>query len=207
MRQGRGDEEDEVAAGDGGLEGVGVVHVRLEQPQPLRRAGERPEQPRLLLVRCTYANETKQAHEGRSSDDMHGPMGERVLGGAAWMIGIRYTEAPQGGVDDAASAEELPDEPAPEVAAAAGDTHHRAATAPPIPLALLPFLLKKLLFDCLCFYWPSRLPARCSKTATHFRSAEQPLFCTKSFLSRARKKRSKLRRYVNSKANRTARET
>jgi hypothetical protein len=57
-------------------------------------------------------------------------MGERVLGGAAWMIGIRYTEAPQGGVDDAASAEELPDEPAPEVAAAAGDTHHRAATHP-----------------------------------------------------------------------------
>jgi hypothetical protein len=33
-------------------------------------------------------------------------------------------------VDDAASAEELPDEPAPEVAAAAGDTHHRAATHP-----------------------------------------------------------------------------
>jgi hypothetical protein len=53
VRQGRGHEEDEVAAGDGGLKGVGVVHVRLEQPQPLLRAGERPEQPRLLLVRLT----------------------------------------------------------------------------------------------------------------------------------------------------------
>jgi hypothetical protein len=55
VRQRRGDEEDEVAAGDGRLEGVGVVHVRLEQPQPLRRTGESPEQPRLLLVRCTSA--------------------------------------------------------------------------------------------------------------------------------------------------------
>lgn len=90
VRQGRGDEEDEVAAGDGGLEGVGVVHVRLEQPQPLRRAGERPEQPRLLLVRCTYVNETKQAHEGRSSDDMHGRKGSQRCGDAAWIIEIRY---------------------------------------------------------------------------------------------------------------------
>jgi hypothetical protein len=47
-----GDEEDELAAGDGLLEGDCVVEVGLEQPEPLRRAGERPEESDLRLVPC-----------------------------------------------------------------------------------------------------------------------------------------------------------
>ena len=123
VRHGRGDEEDEVAAGDGWLEGVGVVHVRLEQPQPLRRAGERPEQPRLLLVRCTHVINAASSHALALSRE------EVSYGAARVLFGRVRTEAPQGGVDDAASAEELPDEPAPDVAAAAGDAHHRVRRA------------------------------------------------------------------------------
>lgn len=46
MEEGRGDEEDELAAGDGRSEGGGVVEVGLEQAQPLRRrvAGDEPPQ-------------------------------------------------------------------------------------------------------------------------------------------------------------------
>ncbi len=45
-----GEEEDELAAGDGRLEGIGVVHVRLEQHQPLHRAGELLQWRCLLLI-------------------------------------------------------------------------------------------------------------------------------------------------------------
>jgi len=50
VRHRRGDEEDELAPRDGRLEGVGVVRVRLEQPQPLRGAGETPQQRGLAPV-------------------------------------------------------------------------------------------------------------------------------------------------------------
>jgi len=70
------------------------------------------------------------------------------------------TEAPQGGVDDAASAEELPDEPAPEVAAAAGDAHHRVRhEAAHIPLVSSSLLLKPRLDLALCVY--AQVPAVC----------------------------------------------
>jgi hypothetical protein len=48
-----GHEEDELAALDRRLEGGGVVDVRLEQRQPLRRAGQPLQQRRLLLVPCS----------------------------------------------------------------------------------------------------------------------------------------------------------
>ena len=65
-----GEEEDELAAGDGRLEGVGVVHVRLEQHQPLRRAGELSQRRRLLLISCQIyylhiSNNWKQGVIGR----------------------------------------------------------------------------------------------------------------------------------------------
>ena len=65
-----GDEEDEHAALDRRLKGGGVVDVRLEEHQPLRRAGERPQQPRLLLIPCQancaqeYAQRTSTGPSG-----------------------------------------------------------------------------------------------------------------------------------------------
>ena len=48
-----GEEEDELAPGDGRREGGRVEEVGVEQPQPLGRAGDQPPQhPRLLLVSC-----------------------------------------------------------------------------------------------------------------------------------------------------------
>ena len=50
-----GDEEDELATSDRRREGGGVEEVGVEQPQPLRRAGDQPpQQPCLLLVSCSH---------------------------------------------------------------------------------------------------------------------------------------------------------
>lgn len=58
LRRWCGDEEDEPAASDGLLEAGGVEDVRLEQHQPLRRAGETPQQRGLALV--PYNTKTKR---------------------------------------------------------------------------------------------------------------------------------------------------
>lgn len=75
----RGDEEYELAPSDRRREGGGVEEVGLEQPQPLRRAGDQPtQQPRLRLVPCTptstrirlrFPNHQAGTHERR--DPIH----------------------------------------------------------------------------------------------------------------------------------------
>lgn len=60
VRGGVGDEEDELAAGDGRREAGGVEEVGLEQHQPLRRRGagdEPPQQPHFPLVPCSQPHQ------------------------------------------------------------------------------------------------------------------------------------------------------
>lgn len=136
----RGDEEDELAAGDRRREGVGVEEIGLEQPQPLRRAGdEPPEQPGLLFISCIPPTKTLNP-----TIELNFPIPHRSL-----PISLKSqhkiespsktntrTHASQRGMDDAASLEELLHEPRGDEAGASGDAHPDAvsgdAAAPPL---------------------------------------------------------------------------